>query len=72
MANDREILRHVWEGKIPVCFHADPDEVVGLHQPDAFYLMIPRLSYLPLVTDKVIYILVYFSLIKMCNIFLCT
>ncbi|CAD7086877.1 unnamed protein product [Hermetia illucens] len=53
MANDREVLRIVWEGQVPVCFQADPDEVVGLQQPEDFYLMVSRLSYLPLVTDKV-------------------
>lgn len=53
MANDREILREVWEGKLPVCFKLDTDEVVELQQPDGFYLMVPRLSYFPLVTDKV-------------------
>ncbi|KAL1506779.1 hypothetical protein ABEB36_006080 [Hypothenemus hampei] len=53
MANDREILREVWEGKLPVCFKLDPDEVVDLQQPDSYYLMVPRLSYFPLVTDKV-------------------
>ncbi|XP_050294009.1 autophagy protein 5 [Anthonomus grandis grandis] len=53
MANDREILREVWEGKLPVCFKLNPDEVVDLQQPDPFYLMVPRLSYFPLVTDKV-------------------
>lgn len=52
MANDREVLREVWEGKIPICFHLDEDEVVGLN-PDPYYLMVPRLSYFPLVTDKV-------------------
>lgn len=53
MANDREVLRIVWEGQIPVCFQVDPDEIDGLQQPENFYLMISRLSYLPLVTDKV-------------------
>ncbi|XP_055716765.1 autophagy protein 5 [Phlebotomus papatasi] len=53
MANDREVLRLVWEGKIPICFQADPAEVVGLQPPEPFYLMVPRLSYLPLVTEKV-------------------
>ncbi|RZB38628.1 autophagy protein 5, partial [Asbolus verrucosus] len=53
MANDREVLREVWEGKLPIAFKLDPDEVVELQQPDHFYLMVPRLSYFPLVTDKV-------------------
>lgn len=53
MANDREVLRIIWEGQIPVCFQADADEVSGVRQPENFYLMVSRLSYLPLVTDKV-------------------
>lgn len=53
MANDREVLRIVWEGQIPVCFQVNPEEIDGLQQPENFYLMISRLSYLPLVTDKV-------------------
>ncbi|KAL3280137.1 hypothetical protein HHI36_017640 [Cryptolaemus montrouzieri] len=53
MANDREILRELWEGKLPVCFKLDADEVVELQQPDPFYLMVPRVSYFPLVIDKV-------------------
>lgn len=53
MAYDREVLRMIWEGQIAISFQADPDEIVGLHQPENFYLMVSRLSYLPLVTDKV-------------------
>jgi autophagy-related protein 5 len=54
MANDREVLRQVWEGKLPICFSLDEEELQGLQTPDPFYLMVPRLSYFPLVTDKVI------------------
>lgn len=53
MAYDREVLRMIWEGQIALSFQADPDEIVGLQQPENFYLMASRLSYLPLVTDKV-------------------
>lgn len=53
MANDREVLRETWEGKIPVCFQLDSEEVYDLQAPDPFYLMVPRLSYFPLCTDKV-------------------
>lgn len=53
MANDREVLREIWEGKIPVCFQLDAEEVCELQAPDPFYLMVPRLSYFPLCTDKV-------------------
>uniref|UniRef100_U5EVK4 Autophagy protein 5 n=1 Tax=Corethrella appendiculata TaxID=1370023 RepID=U5EVK4_9DIPT len=51
MANDREILREIWEGKIPVCFQIDSDETDV--EPEPIYLLISRLSYFPLVTDKV-------------------
>jgi len=54
MADDREVLREVWEGRLPVCFQLDSEEVDTLAAPDPFYLMVPRLSYFPLVTDKVI------------------
>lgn len=53
MANDREILREIWEGKLPICFRLDSDEVADFREPDLFYLMVPRVSYFPLVTDKV-------------------
>jgi hypothetical protein len=53
MANDREVLREIWEGRLPVCFQLNSEEVHSLQAPDAYYLMVPRLSYFPLVTDKV-------------------
>ena len=51
MANDREVLKVVWEGKIPVKFVADEDK--DMEEQNAYFLQIPRVSYLPLVTDKV-------------------
>ncbi|KAL9702305.1 hypothetical protein quinque_005823 [Culex quinquefasciatus] len=51
MANDREILREIWEGKIPVHFQLASDETDV--EPEDFFLLIPRLSYFPLVTEKV-------------------
>lgn len=51
MANDREILREIWEGKIPVHFKLSADETDV--EPEEYFLLIPRLSYFPLVTDKV-------------------
>lgn len=53
MANDREVLREIWDGKIPVCFTLDSEETCELQGPDPFYLMVPRLSYFPLCTEKV-------------------
>ncbi|XP_059165801.1 autophagy protein 5-like [Physella acuta] len=60
MADDREILRELWEGKIPVCFQLAQEEVYTVGQPDPFFLLVPRLSYFPLVTDKVLrYMVMY-------------
>nr|CAD7203270.1 unnamed protein product [Timema douglasi] len=53
MANDREVLREIWEGRLPICFQLDSEEVYDLQAPDPYYLMVPRLSYFPLVTDKI-------------------
>ena len=51
---DREVIREIWNGKLAVCFQLDPEEVFGLQHPDPVYLMVPRLSYFPLIIDKVI------------------
>lgn len=53
MAADREVLREVWDGHIPVCFRLASEEIYTLQHPEPFYLMVPRLTYFPLVTDKV-------------------
>lgn len=53
MANDREVLREIWDGKIPVCFTLNSEETCELQAPDPLYLMVPRLSYFPLCTEKV-------------------
>ena len=53
MAADREVLREIWDGKLPVCFVLDSDEVCDLQTPEPFYLMVSRLTYFPLVWDKV-------------------
>ena len=49
MSEDREVLSEVWGGRVPVIFNlAEPD---GDAEPCC--LMLPRMSYLPLVTEKV-------------------
>uniref|UniRef100_A0A023FGZ2 Putative autophagy protein 5 n=1 Tax=Amblyomma cajennense TaxID=34607 RepID=A0A023FGZ2_AMBCJ len=53
MAEDREVLREVWEGRLPVCFKLAEQEVYTMQQPDPYYVMISRISYFPLVVDKV-------------------
>jgi autophagy-related protein 5 len=52
MADDKEILREVWEGKLPVCFRLAENEW-GSNEPDEIYLMISRQTYFPLVCDKI-------------------
>lgn len=53
MADDREVLREVWQGRIPTAFTLYQDNVQVLSQPDPYYLMLPRLSYISVVTEKV-------------------
>ncbi|XP_065830208.1 autophagy protein 5-like [Oscarella lobularis] len=53
MAEDTEVLREVWNGRVPVCFRLDPHELSTIEEPEPYFLLLPRMSYLPLVTDKV-------------------
>ncbi|XP_063598057.1 autophagy protein 5-like [Penaeus indicus] len=53
MAEDREILREVWDGRVAVCVQLASEDCNTLSAPDPYYLMVPRLSYFPLVTEKV-------------------
>ncbi|KAL3881408.1 hypothetical protein ACJMK2_027853 [Sinanodonta woodiana] len=52
MSEDREILREIWEGNLPVCFTLVQEEVEA-DRPDPVSLMVSRQTYFPLVTDKV-------------------
>ena len=78
MAEDREVLRSIWSGQIPICFQLSSEEIVAFQKPDPVYvstffrhrefdllisqfhshiqtqIMCPRISYFPLVMDKVI------------------
>ena len=54
MTEDREVLREVWQGRIPASFAVTPEEVTTSLNPENFYLMLPRLSYFALCTEKVI------------------
>ena len=53
MAEDREVLREVWQGRVPVAFSLSSDDVHTMGQPDPYHLMLPRLSYITVVFDKV-------------------
>lgn len=50
---DREVLREVWEGRIPTVFTLAEEDVTEESSPDPFYLLLPRMSYLPLTSDKI-------------------
>lgn len=50
MANDREVLKVVWEGKIPMKFIAEDD--MESQESDLFFLLVPRVTYFPLIIDK--------------------
>merc|ERR1712150_366758 len=52
MGDDREVLREVWQGRIPTAFTLTSEDVMSI-SPQTFYLMLPRLSYFALATDKV-------------------
>ncbi|XP_076056027.1 autophagy protein 5 isoform X2 [Oratosquilla oratoria] len=53
MADDREILRELWEGRVPVCIQLASEDCNTMSAPDPYYLMVPRQSYFPLVMEKV-------------------
>jgi autophagy-related protein 5 len=42
MAEDKEILKEVWEGRIPICFKLSSEDVL-LNEPDDIYV---RLIYI--------------------------
>uniref|UniRef100_A0A673JLJ1 Autophagy protein 5 n=1 Tax=Sinocyclocheilus rhinocerous TaxID=307959 RepID=A0A673JLJ1_9TELE len=52
MAEDKDVLRDVWFGRIPACFTLSPEETTE-REAEPYYLLLPRVSYLTLVTDKV-------------------
>ena len=49
MANDREVLKEVWEGKIPAKFIVDSEDI----EADVFFVLLPRVSYLSLTIEKI-------------------
>lgn len=51
---DKEVLREIWYGQLPLCFKLHPDDVSGMHRPEPYYMMVSRVTYFPLILDKVI------------------
>ncbi len=38
MADDREILREIWDGKVPVCFSLADEDLFTMEQADVYYV----------------------------------
>ena len=36
---NKEILREIWEGRLPICFILADDEVSALEQPEPLYVI---------------------------------
>jgi len=53
MADDREVLRELWDGRLPICFSLAADEVISVETPEPIYLMVSRQTYLPIITEKI-------------------
>lgn len=51
---DKEVLREIWHGQLPICFKLHPDDVSGMHRPEPYYVMVSRVTYFPLVLDRVV------------------
>lgn len=51
---DKEVLRDIWNGQLPLCFKLHPDDVSGMHRPEPYYMMVPRVTYFPIVLDRVV------------------
>jgi len=53
MANDREVLREVWDGRLPIKFSiGEEDRELLLTEKDPYYILVPRMTYLPLLPVK--------------------
>ncbi|GAA29307.2 autophagy protein 5 [Clonorchis sinensis] len=62
MPEDENVLRSIWEAKLPVCFKlAQEDLVREDHVPVPFYMFVPRVSYFPLVIDRVVRYFIEFT-----------
>lgn len=51
---DKEVLRDIWHGQLPLCFRLHQDDVIGMHRPEPYYMMVPRITYFPIVLDRVV------------------
>merc|ERR1711988_1241433 len=52
-ALEEEVRREIWSLHIPTVFSLDINEVTALEPPSPLFVMVPRLSYLPLLYEKI-------------------
>ena len=74
MADDREVLKEIWNGKVPVCFQLSLDEVVSSTPPENLYVsalwLRVKYSYRRTLTKSVIRVVVYANcqwVVNQCN-----
>merc|ERR1712130_886071 len=48
-----DLREQIWSGCIPALFNMASNEVISKKEPVSIFLLLPRVSYLPLVTEKV-------------------
>ncbi|PIK40758.1 putative autophagy protein 5 [Apostichopus japonicus] len=53
-ADDREILREVWQGKLPICFSLADDEEKSSSIREPCFLLVSRLTYITLIAEKIL------------------
>lgn len=51
---DKEVLREIWHGQLPLCFKMHQDDISGMQRPEPYYMMVSRVTYFPLVLDRVV------------------
>lgn len=49
-----ELHREIWHGRLPLCFKLNSDDVIGIHPPEPYFMMASRITYFPLVIDRVV------------------
>lgn len=49
-----DLEAEIWEGRIPVVVNLHPNDISTLNSPPGFYMLIPRLVYLPSVSSTII------------------
>lgn len=47
MADDREVLREIWDSKLPVSFALAEEEVYTVKPPEPYYLMVCDFTFRP-------------------------